>query len=1056
MIDDSFDGTFHDSSLPKRIAGFEIKSELGRGRFGVVYLGYDGEFNRQVAIKQPLLLAMLDESARRRFLREAEIASRLDHPNIVAVHSVDESDGVPFIVSEYVEGSNLSEWLDNRGSEPVPINEAVELLRQIADGIALAHQRGILHRDIKPENILVGPDGRNPRVTDFGLGRVIEEDDSLSASHAIIGTPSHMSPEQAAGRRNEVDVRSEVWSLGVVLYRLLTGRMPFESKNHAAILVEILSSPVPPLRSFRREISADLEAVCQKCLQKEPAQRYQSALDLIRDLKCVRHGEPTYFARPRSKFSMAWSWVTRHPTSSLLAGLSLMTVIAGPVSWSAYQNMQLEVETKEQLAKQEQLNTRFVTLTGDVRQRIVRQPPGWIEANKADFQELAGMPQFPANAPVVRDDWFATLIAEEWEQIPWEVPEGHYDYFAESPDGNWFAIIQTRADLNPTIEVYLYNALTLTRVHTFQLPVKPAKSNSNFDNPVDGGKALTFSPDGNKLYASTRSGWVYVCETSDGQVSGGWEAFDEFIGDIEASPDGSRLYVCGRFSNVLRAFSARVPGILLAESDPPDGESEPDMDQAIMCHPDRNHLHFSSGKNRPWRLDPVTLEPAGLPPTSPDEMKKLWPQLARKSAWLPKRDWLVSLAGDQVEFIDSDHLTLTDGSSDLNRFAGQAGLSIVTLSDDGRYLAVGSRENILIWDLLRRDVATRLVGPDRPRLNFLSGGNHLLILGQSPKAYQRRRSPYCHVIAGSPMLINRFALLNGRNELLTMSNARPDRHNSRGILWNTTTGDWIQEVIAHCVVRIDEDFALAPDNRRLVASLGKNWLHIAGWYPRTDSEAETGNRVVDSSQARVFTSDGDSFWNIVKNRLEKRSAKNFNIIGESESLKLTTVDQRYNCLALSRKRLVAGRGTGVIDLFDEVTGAHLSSILVSKEQIFALAEFADGRLLASDAIGNIHIVNATTKEVTTLPNQHKGRVPGLAVHPNQTTLVTGGIDGQLIVWKQTADNGWTPFARLPANGQPVRQAEFNSDGNRLYVLLDRSHHVLVWQLDRLPEELGFD
>ena len=279
-----------DPSIPvgHRIGGYQVQAALGAGGMGVVYRALDTKLNRPVAIK---LLSddLADAAARRRFQREAQTASSLNHPHIVTVHDVGEFEGRQYLVTEFVDGGTLREW-----AQPTTRTwrQIVELLIGVADGLAAAHAAGIVHRDIKPENILVAKNGY-AKLADFGLAKLWEATDSLavtrtlSAGHTrpgmIVGTIAYMSPEQAAGQ--PVDARSDIFSFGVVLYELLAGRRPFEGATDLERLQALISRPAPPLAESSLDLPADLRNVVEKALERDPAERYQTARELVVDLR---------------------------------------------------------------------------------------------------------------------------------------------------------------------------------------------------------------------------------------------------------------------------------------------------------------------------------------------------------------------------------------------------------------------------------------------------------------------------------------------------------------------------------------------------------------------------------------------------------------------------------------------------------------------------------------------------------------------------------------------------------------------------------------------------
>ncbi|MBI3272824.1 MAG: protein kinase, partial [Planctomycetes bacterium] len=280
---------------------YRLLDEIGRGGMGVVYKAWDGQLERVIAIKM-----LLSESAARshsvdRFVREARSMARLRHPAIVQVHDVSTFDERHYFTMDYIPSEPL-----HLAARRLSRDRFLSLLSEVALALHHAHQAGVVHRDVKPPNILVDRTGR-PFVTDFGLAKEIREpaDEGVTVTGAVLGTPQFMSPEQAGGRTEEITPRTDVWALGVILYEQLTGRLPFEGKSIVEVLMAILSKdPVPPSRvpvtdGRRERVPADLETICLRCLEKDPARRYPEAADFASDLIRFLAGEPI-LARPVS------------------------------------------------------------------------------------------------------------------------------------------------------------------------------------------------------------------------------------------------------------------------------------------------------------------------------------------------------------------------------------------------------------------------------------------------------------------------------------------------------------------------------------------------------------------------------------------------------------------------------------------------------------------------------------------------------------------------------------------------------------------------------------
>jgi serine/threonine protein kinase/formylglycine-generating enzyme required for sulfatase activity/dienelactone hydrolase len=314
----------------QRLARYDIEGELGRGGMGVVYRALDTRLGRAVAIKVLPPEATSDPERRRRFIQEARAASALNHPNIVTIHEVDEQDGVTFIVMELVEGTPLDRLLS---STRLPVERVLELATQMASALEAAHAAGIVHRDIKPANIVIGSDGR-ARVLDFGLAKLVERSASEATISApgtspgtIVGTAAYMSPEQAQGQ--PVDARSDVFSLGAVLYEMLAGRRPFAASSDIGLLTAILRDTPQPLRSVRPEIPADVEGIVNRALSKNPPDRYVSVGDM-RAALAAAHARITL---PSDTF-----W--RRPV--FLVPVALLLIVA--IAFGVWQTVQLRRE----------------------------------------------------------------------------------------------------------------------------------------------------------------------------------------------------------------------------------------------------------------------------------------------------------------------------------------------------------------------------------------------------------------------------------------------------------------------------------------------------------------------------------------------------------------------------------------------------------------------------------------------------------------------------------------------------------------------------------------
>jgi formylglycine-generating enzyme required for sulfatase activity len=337
---------------PPTIPGYEIVGELGRGGMGVVYRAWQRALNRPVALKVVLAGTHADPWELGRFHAEAEAVARLDHPNIVQIYEVGEHEGLPYLALELLDGGSLAQHL---ACKPLSPRTAAELAETLARAVHYAHQRGVVHRDLKPANILlvggeqwaVGSKEVNPvlptahcplptaKIVDFGLAKRL---DSVGATHTgqVLGTPSYMAPEQAAGRVRDIGVPTDVYALGAMLYEMLTGRPPFRGATAPETMLLLLYDEPVPVARLQPKVPRDLQTICLKCLRKEPDRRYASAADLADELRRFLAGEPV-LARPIGLMERGWKWANRSRAQATLVVGALIVLTGAALAWIGYE-----------------------------------------------------------------------------------------------------------------------------------------------------------------------------------------------------------------------------------------------------------------------------------------------------------------------------------------------------------------------------------------------------------------------------------------------------------------------------------------------------------------------------------------------------------------------------------------------------------------------------------------------------------------------------------------------------------------------------------------------
>lgn len=471
---------------------YELLAEIARGGMGIVYRARQPRLNRIVALK---LLAAGDPASpqfRERFRNETEAAAALDHPNIVPIYEVGEVGGQAFFTMRLIEGGTLADRVD-RARGPLEGRDAARLVAKIARAVHYAHQRGVLHRDLKPGNVLL--DSRTePLLTDFGVAKLLEKESTVTLTHAVLGTPAYMAPEQATGRTRPLTTAADVYGLGAILYHLITGHPPFEGGTAFEVVRQVLEREPRRPTQWNRGLDADLEVICLRCLEKDPARRYGSAEEVAEDLERWLRQEPIR-ARPVGAWERAGKWVRRHPRRAILLGVTVLALLGLVVSQTVM-NWRLQLANAQAAIKAE-----------ENRQHLVR----FHVSRGVDFMnqgDLAGsLPwfvkalQLDAGNPA-REEVHRIRIAAALNQMPrllrvFEVgtnlTSGQF-----SPDGERVLIHSDEEAFAQVWDIASGDALTPRIRHTAFTPV------ATFDATAD--RILTGSYDGTARVWDARTG----------------------------------------------------------------------------------------------------------------------------------------------------------------------------------------------------------------------------------------------------------------------------------------------------------------------------------------------------------------------------------------------------------------------------------------------------------------------------------------------------------------------------------------------------------------------
>ncbi len=416
---DQTDGTRYrpaiDNEIRIKIPGYNILDKLGQGGMGAVYLAIDTYLGRRVAVKVVSNAALGSGSSLDRFYSEIQVAAKLKHPNIAQLYSAGETGNVPYFVMEYVDGTTLE---DQIGNVPMVPQAAASILTILAKAIAYCHEQGIVHRDLKPSNILLDVN-LNPKITDFGLAKAFESEISTTRTGEVLGTPAYMSPEQASGQTKLIGPATDVYGLGAILYHALTGRPPFNTPNAIQTIRQVIADdPISP-RRLQKDIPRDLETICCKCLEKNPARRYATAALLADDLQRFIEERPIN-ARSVSQWERALKWTRRRPalaTLILLTALAIPATIGGLLFHTKTLNAALdrEKEARAQVAVELQRSQRLSDQGSDLSLwllnehvwKTLRQMPGSTKVQNVVTDRVreylvASTPDMPSNSKYLR------------------------------------------------------------------------------------------------------------------------------------------------------------------------------------------------------------------------------------------------------------------------------------------------------------------------------------------------------------------------------------------------------------------------------------------------------------------------------------------------------------------------------------------------------------------------------------------------------------------------------------------------------------------------------
>jgi WD40 repeat protein/predicted Ser/Thr protein kinase len=427
------------SVLPRAFGPYELLEEVARGGMGIVYKARQTQINRIVAVKVMAAGQFAAPDFVKRFRTEAETAARLDHPNIVPIYEVGECEGQPFFSMKFIEGGSLAGRVSSRGFQ-IPDREAAALLAKLARAVHYAHQRGILHRDIKPGNVLLDAQGE-PQLTDFGLAKLVEKDSTLTRTIAMLGTPSYMSPEQARGEAKQLTTAVDVYGLGAVFYELLTGQPPFAGGTTMETVRQVLEKEPRRPSALKPGIDRDLETICLKSLEKEPARRYGSAEALGADLDRWERNEPVVAQPPNALYKFRKAW--RRNKLAYSAAIAVVLALLGGLGLAAVGWCQAE-RSRTVAAQQRDLaqDRLYDSLVREARSLRIIRPLGYRTELIDRIRQALAIPTAKKDMDVLRSE-LAQCLGDPMSFSPVSLVDPPPPYsisdFALDPEGKQVA-----------------------------------------------------------------------------------------------------------------------------------------------------------------------------------------------------------------------------------------------------------------------------------------------------------------------------------------------------------------------------------------------------------------------------------------------------------------------------------------------------------------------------------------------------------------------------------------------------------------------------------------
>jgi WD40 repeat protein len=1072
--------------LPMCLAGHEIVGELGHGGMGVVYKAVQIRLKRTVALKMILHGNFANPEMRLRFQREAEAVARLHHPNIVQIYEVGEHEGLPFFSLEYVDGGSLASRLDGT---PWPAAAAARLVETLARAIATAHAAGVIHRDLKPANILLAvgqafqPDSgcsvrlENltyvPKVTDFGLAKRLDGDGDGAGTKtgAVVGTPSYMAPEQARSQGSTIGPATDIYSLGIILYELLTGRVPFRAKSALETLEQVRTlQPVPPTR-LQPKVPRDLETICLCCLQKEPHNRYATAAALAEELRRFQAGEPIV-ARPATALEKTLKWAQRKPAHAAVVAVSAAAALALLASglWFTAQlhterdNAQAQAEAAAKARDAEQQRAKQLALALEqqkVTQHSLLQRTTELEQQQVKTREALNESQLNlANSFLLLAEsaWNGQGTAELARHFLAKVPatsrHWEWSYLQRKYDGSLFSLYgHSNAVLSVAFNedgTRLASASWDRTVRVWDVRTGQQLFELKHAAPVT---SVAWSSDGGRIASGSADGKAQVWDAWTGTVRRELPGHGNGVRSVAWSSDGSRL-ACAAGDGAVHVWDVAGGQRLL------ERKQHADVVTSVAWSKDGSRLASASRDNTMcvWDADTGQVLRVFMLPGRNALWKVAWStdgaRLAAASSFDQLFLWDVKAGRVEHDFgmMGSGGVMGLDWNGDGSRLATACGDKTVRLWDASRgravavlkghaaivrsvawspdcgLLATGSDDNtVRIWDARTAESALQIKGHAKAVTSVAwNKGGSLLASASDDKTvriWDARTGQVLCLLKGHTLGVMGVAWSDDGTRLASASGDKTVR------IWNARTGQLVRELPGH--TDVVTSVAWSPAGDRLASASYDNSVRI--WDVGTGQTVAELRGHTDSVFSVVWSKAGDRLASAGMDKTvriwDPRTGELLRELRDHAAavrgLAFSDDDSRL-AAAAAEARVSEG---GSVWIWDTRTGQPLLKLEGHTKMVRSVAWNGNGTRLASAASDKtVRVWDTRTGQTVLELKGHTAPASSVAWSDDGSRIASGSDDKTVRVWD--ARTG-PVLCRFDGHTLQVQSVALSSDGSQL-------------------------